>query len=48
LLYHVAELIRGRPLPDRVYEVGQRLGMAFILMVMMLALFNDFARLLAG
>ena len=48
LLYHVAEWIRGRPLPDRVYEVGQRLGMAFILMVMMLALFNDFARLLAG
>ena len=48
LLYHVAELIRGRPLPDRVYEVGQRLGMAFILTVMMLALFNDFARLLAG
>ena len=48
LLYHVAEWLRGRPLPDRVYEVGQRLGMAFILMVMMLALFNDFARLLAG
>ncbi len=48
LLYHVAEWLRGRPLPDRVYEVGQRLGMAFILTVMMLALFNDFARLLAG
>ncbi|MFN4235781.1 MAG: RIP metalloprotease RseP [Vogesella sp.] len=48
LLYHVAEWIRGRPLSDRVYEVGQRLGMAFILMVMTLALFNDFARLLAG
>ncbi|MEQ6290450.1 RIP metalloprotease RseP [Vogesella sp. GCM10023246] len=47
LLYHVVELIRGRPLPERAYEVGQRLGMAFIMTVMLLALFNDFARLLA-
>ncbi|SCK23951.1 RIP metalloprotease RseP [Vogesella sp. LIG4] len=46
LLYHVIELIRGRPLPERAYEVGQRLGMAFIMTVMLLALFNDFARLL--
>ena len=48
LLYHVAEWIRGRPLPDRVYEIGQRLGMAFIMTVMLLALFNDFGRLFAG
>lgn len=48
LLYHVAEWIRGRPLPERVFEIGQRLGMAIILMVMLLALFNDFGRILAG
>ncbi|MFD2449574.1 site-2 protease family protein [Vogesella fluminis] len=48
LLYHAAEWIRGRPLPDRVYEIGQRLGMAFIMTVMLLALFNDFGRLFAG
>lgn len=47
LLYHVVELIRGRPLSERAYEVGQRVGMAFIMTVMLLALFNDFARLLA-
>jgi len=47
LLYHVVELIRGRPLSERAYEVGQRVGMTFIMTVMLLALFNDFARLLA-
>ena len=48
LLYHVAEWIRGRPLSDRAYEIGQRVGVAFIAMVMLLALFNDFGRLFAG
>jgi regulator of sigma E protease len=45
LLYYFAELARGRPLPDRAFEVGQRIGMAVLAALMALALFNDFSRL---
>jgi regulator of sigma E protease len=46
LLYYLAELARGRPLSDRAFEVGQRIGMAVLAALMALALFNDFSRLL--
>src|SRR5688572_1410284 len=45
LLYYFAELARGRPLSDRAFEVGQRIGMAVLAALMALALFNDFSRL---
>ncbi len=45
LLYYFAEVIRGRPVSDRVFEVGQRIGMAVLAMLMALALFNDVSRL---
>ena len=45
LLYYFAELARGRPLSDRAFEVGQRIGMAVLAALMALALFNDFTRL---
>jgi regulator of sigma E protease len=45
LLYYFAEVIRGRPIPDRVFEVGQRIGMAVLAVLMALALFNDVSRL---
>ena len=46
LLYYFAELARGRPLSDRAFEMGQRIGMAVLAALMALALFNDFSRLL--
>ncbi|HVF65394.1 MAG TPA: RIP metalloprotease RseP [Casimicrobiaceae bacterium] len=46
LLYYFAELARGRPLSDRAFELGQRIGMAVLAALMALALFNDFSRLL--
>ncbi len=46
LLYYLIELIRGRPLSDAAQYFGQRLGLAAIVMLMGLALFNDFIRLL--
>jgi regulator of sigma E protease len=45
LLYYFAEVLRGRPLSDRAFEVGQRIGMALLAALMALALFNDFTRL---
>jgi regulator of sigma E protease len=45
LLYYLAEIVRGRPLPDRAFELGQRIGMAVLAALMALALFNDFSRL---
>jgi regulator of sigma E protease len=45
LLYYLAEIVRGRPLSDRAFEVGQRIGMAVLAALMALALFNDFSRL---
>jgi regulator of sigma E protease len=45
LLYYFAELIKGSPVSDRAFEVGQRLGMAVLAMLMALALFNDLSRL---
>ena len=45
LLYYFAELIKGSPLSDRAFEIGQRIGMAMLAVMMALALFNDLSRL---
>jgi len=45
LLYYFAEIIKGSPLSDRAFEVGQRIGMALLAVLMALALFNDLSRL---
>ena len=48
LLYHMAELIRGEPLPDKVLEIGQRLGLGILGALMFVAFFNDINRYLIG
>jgi regulator of sigma E protease len=45
LLYYFAEVIKGSPISDRAFEVGQRIGMAMLAVLMALALFNDVSRL---
>jgi regulator of sigma E protease len=45
LLYYFVELIKGSPISDRSFEVGQRIGMAMLAVLMALALFNDVSRL---
>lgn len=44
LLYYLWELVRGSPLPAEVQEAGRRMGLALIMMLTGLALFNDFSR----
>lgn len=48
LLYHIAELVRGRPVPKAWQEMGQRIGIALLAALMMLALYNDINRLIPG
>jgi regulator of sigma E protease len=45
LLYYFAELIKGSPVSDRAFDIGQRIGMAMLAAMMALALFNDLSRL---
>jgi regulator of sigma E protease len=45
LLYYFAELMKGSPVSDRAFEVGQRIGIAVLAMLMALAFFNDLSRL---
>lgn len=45
LLYFLAEAIRGRPLSDRVQDIGFRVGLAAVLMLMIFATWNDIIHL---
>jgi regulator of sigma E protease len=45
LLYYVIEIICRKPLSDRVKSVGVYIGVAFVMMLMVIALTNDISRL---
>jgi regulator of sigma E protease len=45
LLFYSVEAIRGRPLSERAQEVGFRIGLAIVLMLMIFATFNDIVHL---
>ncbi|MBS98211.1 MAG: sigma E protease regulator RseP [Oceanospirillaceae bacterium] len=45
LMYQLVELVRGRPVSERVQMLGLRLGMAMLMSLMALAILNDIARL---
>jgi regulator of sigma E protease len=45
LMFYAVEAIRGRPLSDRAQEVGFRIGLAIVLMLMIFATFNDIVHL---
>ena len=46
LMYYVAEVFTGRAVSERTMEIGSRIGMAFLLILMSFALFNDLQRLI--
>lgn len=47
LLYYFAELATGRPVPERIQEIGQRIGIALIGFLMFFAFYNDLTRLIS-
>lgn len=44
LLYYLIEAVKGGPLSDAAQAVGQRLGIAFLILLMGLAFYNDLSR----
>jgi regulator of sigma E protease len=48
LVYYGLEAIKGRPLSERFMHVTQRIGIALVASLMILALFNDISRLIGG
>lgn len=48
LMYYSFEIFSGKPLPERVMEAGQQVGMALLLMLMAFALYNDIHRLVGS
>jgi len=45
LLFYLIEGVRGRPLSEKAQEVGFRIGLAIVLMLMIFATFNDIIHL---
>ena len=41
LLFYAIEALRGRPLSERAQEVGFRIGLAIVVMLMIFAAYND-------
>ena len=48
LLYYAAELIKGSPVSEQAWEIGQKLGIALLGTLMICALYNDVNRLISG
>jgi len=48
LMYYSVEIIKGSPVSERVMELGQRVGLALLLVVMAFAFYNDLNRLFSG
>ena len=48
LMYYLVEIIKGSPVSERAMDLGQRVGMGVLLVVMAFAFYNDLNRLLSG
>ena len=48
LMYYLFEAVKGSPASERAMDLGQRVGIALLLMLMAFAFYNDLTRLFAG
>ncbi len=48
LMYYALEIIKGSPVSERAMELGQRVGLALLLVIMAFAFYNDINRLFSG
>lgn len=48
LMYYTVEICKGSPVSDRVMEIGQKLGLTLLLVLMAFAFYNDINRLISG
>ena len=48
LLYYTVELVKGSPVSEKTWEIGQNVGIALLVTLMAFALYNDISRLILG
>jgi len=48
LLYYAAELVKGSPVSEQIWELGQKIGIALLGTLMAFAIYNDINRLISG
>jgi regulator of sigma E protease len=48
LMYYLVESIKGSPVPERLQEIGQSIGLGMLGVLMAFALFNDIHRLISS
>ncbi len=48
LMYYIFESVRGRPVSERAMEIATRIGMGILMVLVTVALYNDFQRILSG
>jgi len=48
LLYYLSEFLTGRAVSEQVQEIGQKIGMGLLGLLMFFALYNDLSRFFAG
>jgi len=46
LLFYLIEIVKGSPVSEAMQEIGLKIGVALLVMLMSIALYNDFTRLL--
>jgi regulator of sigma E protease len=45
LMYYLIEVVKGSPVSEKIQVVGYQVGLAFVMGLMVLALYNDVMRL---
>ena len=48
LMYYCAEILKGSPVSERAMELGQRVGLGLLLVMMAFAFYNDINRLISS
>lgn len=48
LMYYSVEIVKGSPVSERIMEIGQRVGLTLLMVMMAFAFYNDLNRLFSG
>ncbi len=48
LMYYIVEFLKGSPVSERAMEIGQKVGLVLLGLLMTIALYNDFNRIITG
>ena len=48
LMYYMLEILTGKPVPESVMVIGQKVGLALLALITMVAFYNDINRLITG